>query len=117
MEGVSSVFGLDNAMLTIFASDILKVGASGFGLLQSARGLGAVIGSSLFIAMGHRTNQGKILFVSAILYGIGFALFGLSPWFLLSLALITFVGAVDTIWGACRSTILQLVTPENFRGE
>ena len=28
MEGVSSVFGLDNAMLTIFASDILHVGAS-----------------------------------------------------------------------------------------
>jgi len=116
MEGVSSVFGLDNAMLTIFASDILHVGAGGFGLLQSARGLGAVIGSSLFIAMGHRADQGKILFTSAILYGIGFALFGLSSWFLLSLALITFVGATDTIWSACRSTILQLITPENFRG-
>ena len=116
MEGVSSVFGLDNAMLTIFASDILKVGASGFGLLQSARGLGAVIGSSLFIAMSHRSNQGKILFASAIFYGIGFALFGLSPWFLLSLTLIALVGAADTIWGACRSTILQLITPETFRG-
>ena len=116
MEGVSSVFGLDNAMLTIFASDILKVGASGFGLLQSARGLGAVIGSSLFIAMGHRSDHGKILFASAVLYGIGFALFGLSPSFLLSLALIAFVGLTDTIWSACRSTILQLITPENFRG-
>src|SRR5262245_5355210 len=116
MEGVSSVFGLDNAMLTIFASDILRVGASGFGLLQAARGLGAVIGSSLFIAMGHRSDHGKILFTSAILYGIGFALFGISPSFLLSLALITFVGTTDTIWSACRSTILQLITPENFRG-
>jgi MFS family permease len=84
--------------------------------LQSARGLGAVIGSSVFIAVGHRADQGKILFTSAILYGIGFALFGLSPWFLVSLALITFVGATETIWSACRSTILQLITPENFRG-
>jgi MFS family permease len=116
MEGISSLFGLDNAMLTIFASDILRVGASGFGLLQSARGLGAVIGSSLFIAMGHRSDQGKILFTSAILYGIVFALFGLSPSFLLSLTLIMLVGATDTIWGACRSTILQLITPEKFRG-
>jgi MFS family permease len=116
MEGVSSVFGLDNAMLTIFASDILHVGAGGFGLLQSARGLGAVIGSSLFIAMGHRSDQGKILITSAILYGIGFALFGLSNWFVLSLALIAFVGVTDTIWSACRSTILQLITPESFRG-
>ncbi len=116
MEGVSSVFGLDNAMLTIFASDILQVGASGFGLLQSARGLGAIIGSSLFIAMSHRSDHGKILFVSAILYGIGFALFGVSPQFVLSLALLTFVGMTDTIWGAARSTILQLITPEKFRG-
>ena len=116
MEGFSSVFGLDNAMLTIFASDILLVGASGFGLLQSARGFGAIIGSSVFIAMGHRSDHGKILFVSAILYGIGFALFGLSPWFLTSLALIAFVGATDTIWSAARSTILQLITPETFRG-
>lgn len=116
MEAVSSVFGLDNAMLTIFASDILRVGAHGFGLLQSGRGLGAVIGSSLFIGMGQRPDQGKILFVSAILYGAGFALFGLSPSFLLALLLLVFVGVTDTIWGASRGTILQLITPERFRG-
>ncbi len=46
MEAVASLFGLNHTMLTIFASDILRVGAHGFGLLQSARGLGAVIGSS-----------------------------------------------------------------------
>jgi MFS family permease len=116
MEGISSVFGLDHAMLTIFASDILRVGASGFGLLQSARGAGAVIGSSLFIAAGQRSEQGKILFTSAILYGIGFALFGLSPSFLLSLVIIGFVGATDTVWSASRGTILQVSTPEHFRG-
>jgi MFS family permease len=116
MEGVSSIFGLDNAMLTIFASDILQVGAGGFGLLQSARGLGAVVGSSLFIAMGHRSDQGRILFYSALLYGAGFAFFGLFSSFFLSLGLIAFVGATDTIWGAARATILQLITPEKFRG-
>ncbi len=116
MEGVSSVFGLDNAMLTIFASDIFRAGAQGFGFLQSARGLGAVIGSTLFIGMGQRPAQGKILFVSAVLYGLGFALFGFSPSFLMALLLLVLVGATDTIWGAARGTILQLLTPENFRG-
>jgi hypothetical protein len=66
--------------------------------------------------MGHRPGQGKILFVSAILYGAGFALFGLSPSFPIALALLTFVGAMDTIWGASRGTILQMLTPEKFRG-
>src|SRR5689334_9932353 len=66
MEGVSSVFGLDPAMLTIFARDVLQVGASGLGFLQSARGVGAIIGSAVMIAMSDTRAQGKILFVSAI---------------------------------------------------
>jgi len=116
LEAVASVFGLDQTMLTIFASDILRVGANGFGLLQSARGLGAVIGSSLYLAAGQRPHQGRILFASAICYGIGFALFGLSQSFSLSLLLMTFVGVSDTIWGASRGTIMQMITPEAFRG-
>jgi len=116
LEAVASIFGLDHTMLTVFASDILRVGAHGFGLLQSARGLGAVIGSSLYIAVGQRPHQGRILLVSAIAYGVGFALFGLSPSFGLSLLLMTFVGIADTIWGASRGTIMQMITPEQFRG-
>jgi MFS family permease len=116
LEGVSSVFGLDHAMLTIFASDILRVGADGFGLMQSARGLGAVIGSSLYIGMGQGPRQGRILFTTAILYGVGFALFGLSPSLPLAMLLLIFVGVTDTIWAAARGTILQLIAPENFRG-
>jgi MFS family permease len=116
MEATTSIFGLDNAMLTIFASDILRVGAHGFGLLQSARGLGAVIGSFLFITAGQRPYQGKILLVSALLYGAGFAFFGVAPSFTLALLLLTFVGAVDTIWASARSTILQWVAPDRLRG-
>ena len=116
MEAVASLFGLNHTMLTIFASDILRVGAHGFGLLQSARGLGAVIGSSIYIGIGHRSYQGQILFVSAILYGAGFALFGISSSFLLSLVLMAFVGATDTVWGASRGTMLQLTTPDALRG-
>jgi len=116
MEAITSIFGLDNAILTIFASDVLRVGAHGFGLLQSARGLGAVIGSSIYIAYGQRPAQGKILLTSALLYGIGFVLFGYSPSFILSLMLLTFVGAMDTIWAAARSTILQWIAPERLRG-
>jgi len=116
MEAFASVFGLDHAMLTILASDVFRVGAHGFGFMQSCRGLGAVIGSSLFIAMGQRATQGKVLLVSAILYGAGFAVFGLSPSFLIALVLLAFIGATDTIWGAARSTIMQMLAPEKFRG-
>jgi hypothetical protein len=92
-----SIFGLDNALLTIFASDILRVGAHGFGLLQSARGLGTVLGSSFYIAYGQQPYQGKILLASAIFYGIFFALFGLAPHYALALGLMTSVGLTDTL--------------------
>jgi MFS family permease len=116
MEAVSSVFGLDHAMLTIFARDLLHAGASGLGFLQSARGLGAILGSSLLIALNQPRAQGKILFFSAVLYGIGFALFGLSHSFALSLLLLVFVGATDTVWGATRNTIMQINAPDAMRG-
>lgn len=116
MEVAASVFGLNHTMLTIFASDILRVGAHGFGLLQSARGLGAVIGSGFYIGIGQRPVQGKILFVSAILYGGAFALFGISLSFFLSLLLMAILGVTDTIWGASRGTILQMTTPDRLRG-
>jgi len=116
MEAVASVFGLDHTMLTIFASDVLRVGAHGFGLLQSARGLGAVIGSGLFLAIGQKPYQGKILMVTAILYGIFFALFGLAPTFAIALGLMTLIGLTDTVWGAARGTIMQMITPDKFRG-
>jgi MFS family permease len=95
---------------------VLRVGAHGFGLLQSARGLGAVIGSSYYIALAQGPRQGRVLLVAAVLYGAGFALFGLSPSFILSLVVLAFVGATDTVWSASRATILQLSTPERFRG-
>ena len=116
MEAFASIFGLDHALLTILASDVFRVGAHGFGFLQSARGLGAVIGSSVFIAMGQRPEQGRILLVSALLYGAGFALFGLAPSFFVALILLAFVGATDTVWAAARGTIMQMRTPEKFRG-
>ena len=116
MEAVSSVFGLDHAMLTIFASDVFRVGAHGFGFLQSSRGLGAVIGSGLFIGMGQQPAQGKILITAAILYGVGFATFGVAPSFGWAVLLLAMVGATDAIWSAARGTILQLTTPERFRG-
>lgn len=116
MEATSAIFGLDQAMLTIFARDILQVGASGLGFLQSSRGLGALIGSGLLISLGQPHSQGKILLLSAIVYGVSFAFFGLSHSFPLSLLLLLIVGATDTIWGATRNTILQLETTEAMRG-
>ncbi len=117
MEATSALFGLDSAMLTIFARDILQIGPSGLGFLQSARGLGAIFGSALLVSTISRVRvQGRVLVVSAILYGTSFALFGLSTYVPLSLFLMALVGAADVVWGATRNTVLQLKSPDAMRG-
>lgn len=115
MEATSSLFGFDQAMLTIFARDILQAGPSGLGFLQSARGLGAIIGSALLVSAAS-DRHGKILLWSAVAYGLSFALFGLSESLPLSLLLLALAGAADAVWSATRSIILQLRTPEAIRG-
>src|SRR5690242_3107041 len=112
MEAVASILGLDHAMLTILASDEFRVGAQGFGFLQSARGVGAVIGSSCFIAMGQRPAQGRMLFASGVLYGARLPIFGPSPSFPIPLILLAFVGGTHHNRGAARGPVLQILTPE-----
>jgi sugar phosphate permease len=109
MEATTSVFGMDNSILTIFAADVLRVGAHGFGI-------GLVVGSSLFIGSGQCPHQGKILLGSLIDYGICCAFFGLSNSYILSLTLLACVGAADAVWSAARSTILQWSAPNVMRG-
>jgi MFS family permease len=66
--------------------------------------------------MGQARSQGRILLVAAVIYGATFALFGVSSSFPLSLALLFFMGASDTIWAATRNIILQVQAPEGLRG-
>jgi MFS family permease len=70
----------------------------------------------LFITIGQRSAQGKIVFASAFVYGLCFALFGVSGSFALSLFLLACVGAADAIWAAARSTIVQSIAPDRLRG-
>lgn len=116
MEAISSLFGFNTAILTIFARDIFAAGPSGFGFLQSARGVGGIFGSTLVVSLGAGAPFGKIMFISGLLYGLGFASFGLAPSFGLGLGLMALVGFADAVWGATRSMILQLQTPDALRG-
>ena len=40
----------------------------------------------------------------------------MAPTFAIALAMMTLIGLTDTVWGAARGTIMQMITPDNFRG-
>ena len=102
--------------MPVFANDILKVGSEGLGLLRAAPSLGAVL---TMAAMTYYSPMGKpwrtLLFAVAG-FGISIICFGLSKNFYLSLIFLFFEGAFDSISVIIRSTILQILTPEEMRG-
>jgi MFS family permease len=117
LDFIAMVFGASNTMLPIFADQILSVGARGLGLLYAAPSLGAIV-SGYFVASAstHMRNRGKILLVAVAIYGACIAGFGASRWFWLSVVLLAGSGAADTVSAVIRSTLRQLLTPDELRG-
>ena len=110
------LFGGAVAMIPVFASDILNVGAEGFGFLNAASDIGAmmIIITLAFIPL--RKNQGKILLVAVAGFGICIIGFGLSKLYWLSFFFLVMSGILDGISVVIRGTIVQLKTPEKIRG-
>lgn len=110
------LLGGATALLPIYASDILRVGPSGLGLLRAAPALGA---ASVGITLGHtpiRERSGKKMFACVGLFGLATIIFGLSRSFALSLFALIAMGAADMVSVYVRSTIAQLATPDEMRG-
>lgn len=110
------LFGGVVAMIPVFARDILNVGPIGFGWLNAATDIGAILMVTWFTIMPLRKNQGKILFFVVIGFGLSIILFGLSKIFWLSFIALSISGCLDGVSVIIRSTILQLKTPDELRG-
>lgn len=110
------LFGGAVAMIPVFATDILKVGAEGFGLLNAASDIGSmcIIIALAFIPL--RKNQGVILLFAVAGFGLCIIGFGLSKLYWLSFILLVFSGMLDGISVVIRGTIVQLRTPDYIRG-
>ncbi|WP_026897258.1 MFS transporter [Daejeonella oryzae] len=116
LDMFSVFFGGAVALLPIFAHDILKVGAEGLGMLRAAPAAGAVI---TMFAMARYSPMGKPwrnLLFAVTGFGLSIIAFGLSKNFYLSLVFLFFEGAFDSVSVIIRSTILQLLTPDEMRG-
>ncbi len=110
------LFGGATAMLPVYASVIFHVGAQGLGLLQAAPSVGAVLVSVLFAHYRLRGSVGKQILLTVAMFGITILLFAISTNIYLSLALLVLYGATDSVSVIIRSTVIQIITPDNMRG-
>lgn len=104
------------AMLPVFADEVLGVGPAGLGLLMSAPGLGALLGSLFIVSRGGVRAIGRLLLASGALFGLSLLAFAVTREFVLALVVLAVVGCLDAVYASARNTIVQLAAPEAFRG-
>jgi MFS family permease len=110
------LLGGATALMPIFADQILHCGPVGLGWMRAAPAIGA-FGMALLVAhLPPIKHAGKTLLWCVTGFGIATILFGLSRVFWLSLGLLFFVGAFDSVSVIIRGSIVQLVTPDEMRG-
>jgi len=110
------LFGGAPALLPIFASDILKVGPQGLGILRAAPAAGSILMALALAHMPPLKRAGRTLLLSVGLFGLCWILFAFSRNLTLSLILLALSGALDNISVVVRQTLIQLRTPAELMG-
>jgi MFS family permease len=117
LDFFATFFSSATALLPIFAQDILRVGANGYGWLYAAPAAGAIVTSAIMVrAVDAIERRGAVLAASVVGYGAATVAFGLSRQFWLSFLCLAATGATDTVSTVLRNLVRQLETPDRLRG-
>jgi MFS family permease len=104
------------ALLPVFASEVLRTGPWGLGLLRASPAIGA---GSMALLLAHRpfrSRAGVTMLWCVAGFGAFTVLFGISRSLVLSMAALILVGCMDMVSVVVRSTLVQLATPDEMRG-
>ncbi len=112
----SVFFGGAVALLPVFANDILKVGSEGLGFMRAAASSGAVITMLAMTRFSPMNKPWRNLLIAVTGFGLSIICYGLSKSFYLTLFFLFCEGAFDSVSVIIRSTIMQLLTPDQMRG-
>lgn len=110
------LFGGAVALLPIYATDILKVGAQGLGIMRAAPSIGALTVAFLIAHLPPMKNAGRTLFIAVAGFGLATIVFGISRWLWLSVLMLGTLGGLDNISVVIRGTLLLTQTPDVMRG-
>lgn len=116
LDATATFFSAANALLPVFAKDVLQVGARGFGILSAAPAVGSMAAAGALALRPTIRRQGMVVLVAVAVHGLATVGFGLSKSFLLTCVLLAVANGADTVSAIMRQTIRQLVTPDRLRG-
>ena len=112
----SVFFGGAVALIPVLALEVLHLGAEEFGVMRAAPALGAVLTMLMMTKYPPMNKPWRNLLIAVAGFGVSIIGYGLSRNFYLTLVFLFAEGAFDSVSVIIRSTIMQLLTPDEMRG-
>ena len=107
---------LHTSLMPIFARDVLGTDSAGLGILISAFGIGALIGSTILASVRNLKSAGKLLILSVIAWHATMFAFSASHSFYLSLSILLLTGMAFSSTQVLMLTVILRTTLPEFRG-
>jgi MFS family permease len=115
--GCVSLMGMPyTVLMPVFAEETLHGGATAYGTLLSATGVGSLIGAAALAAKKDLRGLGRLAALAAAGFGVLLILFSLSRTFWVSVALLVPAGFCVMAQMASSNTVIQSTVPDRLRG-
>jgi MFS family permease len=108
------VAGALNVLIVVAALELLDLGEAGVGFLNSAVGVGGLLGALGAFALIGRQRLASDFAIGLVLWGIPIALIGVFPRPPIALILLGIVGVGNTIVDVAALTLLQRTVPDEI---
>jgi hypothetical protein len=110
------VVGALDVLQVVLALDVLGLGRSGVGLLNTASGVGGVIAGGLVITLVGRRLGGPIV-AAAVTMSLGLVLIAVVPGAAVTVAMVAVIGAGRAVLDVGTRTLLQRAVPADTLGK
>lgn len=104
------------SLMPIFARDVLGTGAAGLGVLMSAFGIGALIGSVGLASVRNLRSAGRLLLAAVVIWHASMVAFAASSSLPLSLGILVLTGMAFSSTQVLMLTVLLRTAPTEYRG-
>ena len=105
------VGGAFNVLVVVIALDLLEIGEAGVGWLNSAVGIGGVVGAVVTVTMVGRRRLAPDFGIGLVLWGAPLLLVGIWPNAITAMLLFAVIGVGNTIVDVAGLTLLQRAVP------
>lgn len=117
LVGLVGIFALNlNILVPVFAKDVFHLQATGYGVMMSFVGVGALVGAVTLAYFSHLGPQRRLLYGGAIALGVFEVIQFIPSSYAMACAILFFSGWAQITYGATANSTLQVHTPNHLRG-